>query len=209
MNRGRVKVRPAKLCKGLIHRATLGKLWIRLFSTRLVEYGLRKREGESRRERERERERGMERITEDLWCLSPPVRGPFLWQARKYFSNLSPYWHQCVTDTNMPPHPTPLTHPCPFTFPASLFICPVFKSVGNDAAHWKWWEQGEREREGRKMKRKRGIRPVPGAFRDSRAVEKLCARRLFIPLQRARFPGSAGVKHTQFGADLSPLISLA
>ena len=26
MNRGRVKVRPAKLCKGLIHRATLGKL---------------------------------------------------------------------------------------------------------------------------------------------------------------------------------------
>ena len=36
------------------------------------------RERARERERERERERGMERITEDLWCLSPPVREPSL-----------------------------------------------------------------------------------------------------------------------------------
>jgi len=54
------------------------------------------------------------------------------------------------------------------------------------------------------MKRKRGIRPVPRAL-GIPELWKMCARRLFIFLQRAQFPGSVGVKHTQFGTDLSPL----
>lgn len=38
---------------------------------------------------------------------------------------------------------------------------------------------------------------------------KKCTHCLFILLQRAQFPGSIRVKHTQFGTDLSPLIRLA
>lgn len=66
-------------------------------------------------------------------------------------------------------------------------------------------ERGDREE---KMRRKSGMHLVP---RASGILElwKMCSRHLFILLQRAQFPGSVGVKHTPFGADLSPLISLA
>lgn len=50
----------------------------------------------------KDRQKAVERITENLRCLRHPVRGSFLWQARKYFSNPSPCWHRCVIDTNMP-----------------------------------------------------------------------------------------------------------
>lgn len=163
MNRDRVKVTPVILCEGLIHRATLGKLWIGLFSTRQLEYGLR----ETQKVREGARERGMERITEDLWCLSPPVRGPFLWQARKYFSNLSPCWKEGVIDTNMCP---PLTHPCP-----SLSLCCSSSALSlNLLVMMQLIESGEsrgKQRPGGKKMRKRGIRPQ--SLRDSRSVENV------------------------------------
>lgn len=84
--------------------------------------------------------------SEDLWCLSPPVRGSLLWQARKYFSNLSPCWHRRVIDTNMP---APLKPPLSSTFTALL----LFKHAVRDGAHLQWWKRGK------KVKRKRDMSP--------------------------------------------------
>jgi len=138
----------------------------------------------------RPRERGMERITEDLWCLSPPVREPFLWQARKYFFDLSPRWHQHVTGTYMPP----LTLPAPLTFPALLFVSPAFKSACNDAARWKWWEEEKERLRGEKNEEKKS--PVCPVSRASGIpwLWKMCARHLFILLQREVFQEAQGLR---------------
>ena len=67
----------------------------------------------------------------------------------------------------------------------SLNLLVMMQLVGSGESRRK-----ERERE-EKWREKEEYVQSPGAFRDSRAVEKLCARRLFILLQRAQFPGSA------------------
>ncbi len=124
----------------------------------------------------------------DVWALL--WEDLFLWQARKYFSNLSPCWHQCVTDTNMPP----LTHPCPLTLPAFALRLLVFKSAGNDAAHWKWWEQGERETgRGETNEEKKRDTSSPESPRDSRAVENVCSSSLHPPPESAVFQEAQGL----------------
>lgn len=66
--------------------------------------------------------------------------------------------------------------------------------------------RGKQRPGGKKNEKKRDTSPEPQGFLKCGKCALFC---LFILLQRAQFPGSIGVKHTQFGTDLSPLISLA
>lgn len=130
----------------------------------------------------KDRQKAVERITENLRCLSPPVRGSFLWQARKYFSNLSPCWHQCVTDTNMPALLNPPLSSTFTTLLLSLNALGVMELI----------ESGE---SGRGRKRSgRSIRPR--SFGDAPGSGKSATLCLLIFVWRARFPGSTEVKHT-------------
>lgn len=119
--------------------------------------------------------------SQDLRCLSPPVRGSLLWQARKYFSNLSPCWHRRVIDTNMP---TPLKSPLCSTFTTLLFFW-------NTLGRMELIDSGESG--GRKW-RERRMRPL--GFGDAPGSGKFALFCLLIFVWRAQFPGSKEVKHT-------------
>lgn len=124
--------------------------------------------------------KAVERITEDLRCLSPPVRGSVLWQARKYFSNLSPCWHQGVIDTNTP---ALLNPPLSSTFTMlalSLNALGAMELIGSGESGGRRWREW---------------RICPQSFGDAPGSGKSALFCLPIFVLRARFPGSTEVKH--------------
>lgn len=109
---------------------------------------------------------------------------------------------------NRDKHAPPLTHAVPPRFSPrcsapSLNLLVMMQLIESGESRGKERLGGKRTK-----RKKRGSVQSPEP-QGLPSCGKMCARRLFILLRRAQFPGSAGVKHTRFGADLSPLISLA